>query len=581
MNLTKISTFVYILALILLVKVGLQINFFIGLSSAEYLEEAMFVELALRGAERGINSYWEPFGQWSRIADWSSWRGNPSYMYPFRVAALYPNNWMVALFGVSEVVFCLWTALTGFGSVVVLALTLRVLGRPGAGLWSALALALLPAHVIYTGRMNTDMPQLFFVALAGLFSVLLIKSRSKKLSIAYGLLAGASAGLAYLCKLTLGALTALFAAFFSWLGVRSNARHPCFAPMVVLSGFMLVFVAENLFYFALTDKWFLHWHVMHGNSDNLASWKAGSDPYEIGPLIIWVYKSGWKGLLENTLTSLGYSLGGLYNMPLLGWYGWAALLSIPFLFVGQRIDRFSLLYLIGFLLYFLYVEFGCVFPVFGEKLELVYYHKNSRFVIPCYPGLAALLGIALDKLFTLLRRKLSGYAAASLVLVLFGLIHCGSVNETTAHWYTRIKNSMGAIREAAGFIEARIPEGSRVFIEPSLRNYYRTFLKNRPYAFEYIRAELRLPEYCDGWIALGGSHGTGTAPNTHPHWISDELLPYWSESASPPAGWVPQFTAKHSERKKPSLRILRLPDCVQTSSDSSTPDSSQPVESIK
>ncbi|MEN9842123.1 MAG: hypothetical protein RL376_1923, partial [Verrucomicrobiota bacterium] len=105
------------MAVVLIGKLVLEAVFFVGVAN-QYGEECQFVTLAFSGHTPG-ESYWNAMTRYRDIQDWAQWRGDPGDMYPFRVAALYPNIWFVGWLGESEWAITAWSWLTGMGSVVV------------------------------------------------------------------------------------------------------------------------------------------------------------------------------------------------------------------------------------------------------------------------------------------------------------------------------------------------------------------------------------------------------------------------------------------------------------------------------
>ena len=110
---------------ILVAKALLEAFFFVGVVR-QYGEEDLFVSLAMPSREPG-GTYWDNISRFKNVHDWGKWTGDPSDMYAFRIAALYPNRMFTAVFGSSETSVMLWSAITGIGSVLLVGLIGRAL----------------------------------------------------------------------------------------------------------------------------------------------------------------------------------------------------------------------------------------------------------------------------------------------------------------------------------------------------------------------------------------------------------------------------------------------------------------------
>jgi len=253
--------------MILIAKVLLEVFFFLGVAR-QYGEEDIFVSLALPPREPGRN-YWHSIAQFRTVSDWAKWKGDPTDMYQFRIAALYPNLLFMQAFGASESSLTLWTALTGISTVLLVGLIGRSLVDARTGLFSASVLALIPGHIIYSARVDTDMPQLFFMCLGIFFLVPALKAATSRTQLTYAAASGLAFGFLYLSKLLLAFLALTWAILVPFLLVALGDKETLLAPRgrlrqamwistVLLGGFALVFAAENCAYYFLSGHWFLH-----------------------------------------------------------------------------------------------------------------------------------------------------------------------------------------------------------------------------------------------------------------------------------------------------------------------------------
>src|SRR5208283_1762794 len=271
------------LLLIIAAKVFLELFFYVGVVR-QYGEEDLFVSLALPPIEPGA-TYWNSIAHFRDVSDWAKWTGDPTDMYAFRIAALYPNQIFMKMFGACETSLMLWSAVTGIGAVLLVALIGRSLAGAAAGLFSASVLALIPGHIIYSARVDTDMPQLFFMSLGIVFLVLALKAVTRRTQLAFAAVGGVSFGLLYLAKLLPAFLALPWALLIPLLLAALGDQETLLAPgskwrqataisLMLLGGFAVVFAVENVAYHSLSGYWFLHWKVMKCNAVNMDSWRG-------------------------------------------------------------------------------------------------------------------------------------------------------------------------------------------------------------------------------------------------------------------------------------------------------------------
>lgn len=564
------------LGLILIAKVLLEMFFFVGVAR-QYGEEDIFVSLALPAREPG-KTYWDSIAHFKPVSNWAEWTGDPTDMYPFRIAALYPNLIFTKVFGASESSLVLWSALTGIGVVLLVALIGRSLAGAAAGLFSASVLALIPAHIIYSARVDTDMPQLFFMGLGTLFLVLALKADSSRKQLAFAAASGLSFGFLYLAKLLPAFLALPWALLVplllavlgdneTLLASTSKLRQALSISIMLLGGFALVFAVENWAYYHLSGHWFLHWRVMKCNAVNLESWRSGKF-IALGFIKLWRPTDGWNDLFahakmfSDSLFPMGrfYSV---YSAPIHGWSGalfLPALLVLPFLRISHR--KLSLLIILGFVFYYLYQELFWLYPtVEGGKLNLTYVHKVHRFIFPFYIGISLCVGLVLGALANFGRqhsqpwpRRIFRSAPVCLVLAFAAANY-----PSTEYFHKLLRESLADLRRACGDLKAMAPDGARIYIAAGSEPYYRLFQYPRHYQLKYF-ADERQETVSDGWGVVGGFLGIGVSPETvveqYPAW----LRPYYLGQVVPPPGWRLVHTRPSlPDPSTPLIRILGLP----------------------
>jgi hypothetical protein len=570
------------LLFILVVKVLLEIIFFVGVSN-QYGEETQFVSLALPQTEEG-RTYWTEISKFrDSVKSWDTWRGDPCDMYPFRVAALYPNIWFLKLFGNSEWAITYWCMLTGLGSVILVALIGRELGGWAMGLYAAAALALIPGHVLYTSRVDTDIPQLFFLALGIFPLVLALVTRSVKRQAGWALASGLAFGLLYLSKLVpaflsvgwalmLPSLLALWKDDATLIAEPGKWRQTARVSGCVLAGFLCVFLIENVAYQQLSGHWLLHWHIMGGNAVNIESWRS-HESVTLGFLKIWKPPGGYQELLLhsrmfiNSLFPENHS-SDVYQYPI---HGWAIVLLIPSLlvlpFLRNGRYRLGLLIVAGFLLYFIYQEFLWVYPTRENGLlNITFVHKVHRFIFPCYLGIALATGAGLAALGRIGEGRRSKFArgtwmAAPLILT----VGLGVANwPATSFFHKILRDSLEDTRVGVDMVRKHAAPGDQVFAAAGMDAFYRLFQYPETYQWNYL-VDHTEKTVTGGFALVGGSNGIGLSlevvGDRYPTWLRG----YYDAQTPAPEGWTLLEQAKSNEAPylKP-IRLLRLPPTPST-----------------
>jgi 4-amino-4-deoxy-L-arabinose transferase-like glycosyltransferase len=566
------------MAIILIAKVLLEVFSFVGVAR-QYGEEDIFVSLALPSKEQG-RTYWDSIAAFRSVSDWAAWTGDPSDMYPFRIAALYPNMLFVKVFGASESSLILWSAITGISAVLLVALIGRSLAGAATGLFSGAVLALIPAHTIYSARIATDMPQLFYMSLSVLFLVLSLKAATKRRQLVFGAMSGLSIGFLYLSKLLPALLSLPWALFVPLLLVAWGDHETLLAPggklrqaitisAAVLGGFALVFAAENCAYHRLAGQWFLHWRIMKGNAVNMESWRS-AEFYILGPVKLWLPNGGMRDLFGHaqmfydSLFPVGrfYSV---YSAPIHGWSAVAflpAFLVLPFLRISHR--KLSIILILGFVFYYLYQEFFWLYPTIeAGKLNLTFVNKVHRFLFPCYIGISLCVGLALGQLTHFggqhsqrWPRRIFQLAPVLLVLA-FGAANYPSLQ----YFHSLLRGSLMDLRRVCSDLKTIAPDGARIFVAAGSEPYFRVFQYPRHYEWKYF-VDGGQEAICNGWGVIGGSSGIGVSPATFAEGYPSWLRPYYLGLAGPASGWqLVSAKASAADPAAPTVRIFKLPEC--------------------
>jgi hypothetical protein len=561
---------------ILVAKALLEAFFFVGVVR-QYGEEDLFVSLAMPSREPG-GTYWDNISRFKNVHDWGKWTGDPSDMYAFRIAALYPNRMFTAVFGSSETSVMLWSAITGIGSVLLVGLIGRALAGGATGLLSAAIIALIPGHILYSARIDTDMPQLFFMSLGTFFLVLALTAATNRKQLVFAASCGLSFGFLYLAKLLPALLGLPWALSIPFLLAALGDRETLVTPkqrfrqagaisLTILVGFALVFGVENLAYHHLSGHWFLHWRMMKGNAVNIESWRCGKF-ITFAFIKIWIPPGGWNDFFSHSIMfrdSL-FPAGRLYSIYSAPIHGWSIVLFLPALlvlpFLPLRHRKLSVLLVLGFVCYYLYQEFFWFYPTVEDgKLNLTYVHKVHRFIFPCYIGISLCIGLVLGALADYGWRErqrwlgqIFRWAPVALVLAFGAANYPGLV-----FFHTLLRGSLADIRQACGDLRTIAPDRARIFIGAGSEPYYRLYQYPRHYELKYY-VDDRQENVRNGWGVVGGATGIGVSPETFAEGYPEWLRSYYHEQVPPPPGWElvhsrpsPQDPYSHF------VRILKLP----------------------
>lgn len=564
------------MAVILVAKVLLEVFFFVGVVR-QYGEEDIFVSLALPSKEPG-QTYWGSIAKFRNVPGWAESTGDPSDMYPFRIAALYPNVFFMRAFGASESSLALWCVLTGVGSVLLVGLIGRSLVDAPAGLFSASVLALIPGHILYSARVDTDMPQLFFMCLGISFLVPALKAVTRRRQLLFAGASGLSFGVLYLAKLLPAFLALPWALLIPFLLALLGDKGTLLAPggklrqaalisTVLVGGFALVFLVENYAYYVLSGYWWLNCRTMRGNAVNMESWRCGKFA-TFWFLKVWEPPGRWDDLFAHTklfyesLFPVGWQ-GSIYITPIHGWSGalfLPAFLVLPFLRISRR--KLSLLVIIGFVFYFIYQEFFWLYPrIEGGMLNLTLVHKVHRFIFPCYIGISLCVGLVLGWVFdfgqqrTKRRLRLILQLAPVCLVLAFGVANYPGLR----YFHTILRDSLADFRQICGDLKTIAPDKSPVYVAAGSEPYFRLFQYPLHYEWRYF-VDAPVDAIRDGWGVVGGSFGVGLSSQAFVDEYPDWLRPYYLAQAGPPPGWHLVLSKPSSaDPSIPPVRILELP----------------------
>lgn len=190
------------------------------------------------------------------------------------------------------------TVVMALGTIVVVWGIARTLWGERAGLTAALLLALAPLHVLHSHYATVDVPGTFFVALALLFSVRMVRARTLR-NAAW---AGVAAGLAASVKYSGGLV--LVAPLTAWGVAWWQTRAPEAAERSSLAALLLPPVLALAAFAATSPYTFLDWpNAWRDISFELAHMRTGDDPWMLA-----IYPSGWVFHLSGLALGTGFAM---------------------------------------------------------------------------------------------------------------------------------------------------------------------------------------------------------------------------------------------------------------------------------
>lgn len=240
------KTFI-VLAAIILAAVALRAYSFagfIGLDDAEYADLA---DRVLKGVF--------PFGMYEGAA-----------VFPQRVGVIIPAAVIFRLFGVSELTMVIYPLVISVLSVAVAYVAASHFFGQRAGLIAACVWAGLPVEIGNATKLLPDLPSAFYASL-GVMGVLLISAsdeQRKTVVFLWGLLAGASFGISWLCKESITYL-APFCLFLSIYTIGKDPGKNTALWAGVAAASLGILFAEMLAYRRFTGDWLFRFHQVEIN----------------------------------------------------------------------------------------------------------------------------------------------------------------------------------------------------------------------------------------------------------------------------------------------------------------------------
>lgn len=240
------TTLIALAAIILIAAALRAYSFagFIGLDDAEYADLA---DRVLKGVF--------PFGMYEGAA-----------VFPQRVGVIIPAAVIFRLFGVSELTMVIYPLVISVLSVAVAYVAASQFFGQRAGLIAAFIWALLPVEMSNATKLLPDLPSAFYASL-GVLGVLLISGSGEKrkaVIFLWGLLAGASFGISWLCKESITYL-APFCLFLLIYTIRKDPGKNTALWAGVAAASIGILFTEMLAYRHFTGDWLFRFHQVEIN----------------------------------------------------------------------------------------------------------------------------------------------------------------------------------------------------------------------------------------------------------------------------------------------------------------------------
>jgi 4-amino-4-deoxy-L-arabinose transferase-like glycosyltransferase len=243
-------------------------------------------------------------------------------VFPLRVGLYSPAAFLFRIIGINEVALILYPFLISLASVILVFCLARTIFSEHAGLLAAAIYALLPIDTRSASILLPDLPAAFWGSLGIL--CLLWGSRNAIIlfKTAYGLLAGFSFGLSWLCKESILFLLPFTLFYLIWLIFthKQNVSLLFSFSLIVI----ITVIAECCIYYSSTGDFFYRFHTIERNyeilkhmffsEDSVFGWQPGrywnailSRIFKIGPKAIFLDRNfGYVNIIA--ILAIGYAL---------------------------------------------------------------------------------------------------------------------------------------------------------------------------------------------------------------------------------------------------------------------------------
>jgi 4-amino-4-deoxy-L-arabinose transferase-like glycosyltransferase len=511
------------LASIIVFGVLLRLLFFVGLVSGDPQDDGIYYSNAVDIYRNGFTY----LDRYRALPD--NFEANPIDQFTVRPLSTYPLALAFWLFGPGEAAATLWSLGCSTLSIIVAYRLAAVMAGTTAGLLAAVLIAIYPLDVVNATRILSDGPIGLFCGLGLLYFLDARAANSTRV----GVLAGVVFGLGYLANpralLVLGCVVVLA---ILWRPGANRWR----VPLLALTGFGAILLAETAVYWWMTGKPFLALHIHNG---------ANTFKYLHEPVSGWAWPLIDVRFTNGTPLQLfraGFHVGSR-EVDLIGPYFYLFAAALAYV-AATRKHLFVAAVSVALLLY---LEFGFVgirlSPV-RNALEYWMVFKQERFLTVVTVPLVALSACLLASLY---RRHAVIALVAATVLAIASL---QAIRQTHAYY----RNGLSDLRTIASDIRA---QRDRIFYSDLWAvGHLRLFTQYRAENLRVMNPSDVPYASQDACVILGGGRGVellgAYVESTLPAWARE-----WSATGDPPPDWtlVRQLSGRRTPFRPHDLRI--------------------------
>ena len=332
------------------------------------------------------------------------------YIFTLRPTVYYPIALSYKLFGINEYSASLPFMIFSIGIVITTYLIGKTIFNDHVGLISSFILTIFPLFVFYSTQYGPDIPLAFFSSLSVLFFIK--GEKNLKQNKKFYFLSGVFLGFAYLTKITFVVLGFVYIVYTVGKTVLDRKIH--YEYLMLVLGFIVVFIPENIYYFIKTSQWLLnlranfitYYKPLNPNHDRFFYLKA----------------------MFNVITVDDFYFFGMFSYLLI--------MSVFYMMLNCRKESFYLL--VWLILPYILLEI--IFPYLTSVKSI---EKDVRFLIFLLIPEVIIIGKFLESIL-----KSSRFLFSIILLLLFITSLYFSFDATKY-----VRTAMGDIREVYNFIK--------------------------------------------------------------------------------------------------------------------------------
>lgn len=234
------------------------------------------------------------------FTEWSNFYEHPP-LYMWITAINYK------IFGISDFAAKLFSAFTGFASVIVLYFTAKKITDHHYAFLTASILATTLYFIDYGRKARLEVPLTFFILLSFFFVVLLLKEKR----IIWAFLSGTAMSLAFLIK-GIPAFASVLIAILAFIFITDGIKNKIVNTLIFLSGILFILLPWTLAQFYYDDGRFFSWYIFKQVGWSLAGRKSTGNMNDFNFASFLFYPK--KLLLEIMVPWTFISLFGIWEI---------------------------------------------------------------------------------------------------------------------------------------------------------------------------------------------------------------------------------------------------------------------------